>query len=159
MIHSHGQALCSWVQEWFKPLAYALILLRRNGYPCVFYGDYYGIPHDNINSKKEIIEILLKVRKNFSYGNQNDYFDDSNVIGWTREGDYEHPDSGMAVIMSDGAKGSKIMNVGNRLSDTILYDCTGNIKEDVYVDKEGNGIFYCEGGSVSVWIKKDNIYK
>ena len=54
MIHSHGQALCSWVQEWFKPLAYALILLRRDGYPCVFYGDYYGIPHDNINSKKEI---------------------------------------------------------------------------------------------------------
>ena len=38
-----GQALESWVLDWFKPLAYALILLRKDGFPCVFYGDYYGI--------------------------------------------------------------------------------------------------------------------
>ena len=24
-----GQSLCSWVQDWFKPLAYAIILLRK----------------------------------------------------------------------------------------------------------------------------------
>ena len=35
----------------------------------------------------------------------------------------------------------------------------GNVKEDVYVDCDGNGIFYCNDGSVSVWIKKDNIYQ
>ena len=40
----------------------------------------------------------------------------------------------------------------------ILYDCTGNVKENVYVDSNGDGIFYCNGGSVSVWIKKDNMY-
>ena len=28
-----GQALFSWVQEWFKPLAYSLILLRKDGLP------------------------------------------------------------------------------------------------------------------------------
>src|SRR4051812_4314631 len=33
-----GQALQSWVADWFKPLAYALILLRKDGYPCLFYG-------------------------------------------------------------------------------------------------------------------------
>lgn len=37
-----GQALESWVSSGFKPLAYALILLRVDGYPCVFYGDLYG---------------------------------------------------------------------------------------------------------------------
>ena len=36
------QALESPVESWFKPLAYALILLRREGYPCVFYPDYFG---------------------------------------------------------------------------------------------------------------------
>ena len=51
------------------------------------------------------------------------------------------------------------MNVGERLANTVLYDCTGNVKEDVYVDWDGNGIFYSKGGSVSVWIKKDNIYE
>ena len=37
-----GQALQSEIQGWFKPLAYALILLRESGVPCIFYGDYYG---------------------------------------------------------------------------------------------------------------------
>ena len=39
-----GQSLESFVLSWFKPLAYAIILLRRDGLPCVFYGDLYGIP-------------------------------------------------------------------------------------------------------------------
>lgn len=30
----------------------------------------------------------------------------------------------------------------------------GNLSETVYVDHEGNGIFYCAKNSVSVWIKK-----
>ena len=33
-----GQALESTVEEWFKPAAYALILLREDGLPCLFYG-------------------------------------------------------------------------------------------------------------------------
>lgn len=37
------EALESWIGDWFKPSAYALTLLRRDGYPVVFYGDYYGI--------------------------------------------------------------------------------------------------------------------
>ncbi|HAI81512.1 MAG TPA: alpha-amylase, partial [Chryseobacterium sp.] len=36
------QALEAPVEKWFKPLAYALILLRENGYPCVFYPDLFG---------------------------------------------------------------------------------------------------------------------
>ena len=44
-----GQALESFVVDWFKPAAYAIILLRDSGYPCVFYGDFYGIPHNNIS--------------------------------------------------------------------------------------------------------------
>lgn len=153
-----GQSLESWVKEWFKPLAYACILLRKDGIPCIFYGDYYGIPFKNISPMKEILNIMLLARKYLAYGNQKDYFDDANIIGWIREGDYYHQDSGMAVILSDGPGGCKYMNVGKNLANTILYDCTGNVKETVYVDKDGNGIFYVNGGSVSVWIKKDNMY-
>lgn len=154
-----GQALCSWIEDWFKPLAYAIILLRKDGYPCVFYGDYYGIEHDNIEPKRDIIEKLIKARKRFAYGRQNDYLDNPDIIGWTREGDYYHPDSGLAVVMSDSMGGSKQMNIGLNLANSILYDCTGNMKETVYIDKDGNGIFYCNPGSVSVWIKKENMYE
>ena len=41
------QALESPVRAWFKPLAYAIILLRREGYPCVFYPDYYGAEYED----------------------------------------------------------------------------------------------------------------
>lgn len=153
-----GQALFSWIQEWFKPLAYALILLRKDGLPCVFYGDYYGIPSQNIKPMEEKLEDLIKARKYFAYGEQIDYLDHCNIIAWVRTGDDEHQDSGLITIMSDGPGGGKQINVGSRLANTVFYDYTGNVKENVYVDKDGNGIFYCNGGSVSVWVKKENIY-
>lgn len=153
-----GQSLCSWVQDWFKPLAYAIILLRKQGLPCVFYGDFYGIPHDHIPSRSDLLIKLLRARKLFAYGNQIDYFNDPNIIAWVLEGDYEHPDSGMVVILSDGNGGAKQMNVGKRLANCVLCDYTGHIAEPVYVDSEGNGIFYVNGGSVSVWVKRENMY-
>ena len=60
--------------------------------------------------------------------------------------------------MSDWPGGGKTINVGKRLANTVFYDYTNNVRENVYVDSEGNGIFYCNGGSVSVWVKKENIY-
>ena len=30
------------IAEWCNPLAYAIILLREQGIPCVFYPDLYG---------------------------------------------------------------------------------------------------------------------
>ena len=92
-----GQALESWIQPWFKPLAYAMIMFRKKGIPCIFYGDYYGIPEKNIPPMKDLLDIFLLARKYLAYGEETDYFDDSNIIGWTREGDYYHQDSGACL--------------------------------------------------------------
>ena len=54
---------------------------------------------------------------------------------------------------SDG--GCLQMNVGKNRANSVFYDYTGNMKESVYVDQEGNGIFYVNGGSVSVWVKQN----
>ena len=78
-----GQALESWIPEWFKEIAYSIILLRKEGYPCVFYGDFYGIKHDKIK-KMPNLELLMKMRKEKSYGEENNYFDDFNIVGFTR---------------------------------------------------------------------------
>ena len=59
-------------------------------------------------------------------------------------------------IISLPTGGGKTINVGKNLSNTVFYDYTGNVKETVYVDQDGNGIFYCNGGSVSVWVKCEN---
>lgn len=68
------QALCSTIEQWFKPHAYAMILLREAGYPCVFYGDYYGIEHNNIAPMKEWLNVLIKLRYDYAYGLQRDFF-------------------------------------------------------------------------------------
>ena len=149
-----GQSLESWVEDWFKPHAYAITLLRKDGYPCVFYGDYYGIPHDKIAAKKAVLNKMMKFRKNFAYGEQHDYFDDYNVVGWTREGDEEHPNSGMAVIMSDSTGGSKRMYIGKRYAGTFFKDALGNAKYNIKIDQDGFGDFYVNRETVSVWISE-----
>ena len=123
-----GQSLESWVSDWFKPHAYSLILLRKEGLPCIFYGDLYGIPTKQISAKKELLEKLLYARNHFAYGTQTDYFNDPNIIGWVREGDSEHYMSGMVVIMTVSTGGCLQMNVGKRLANSVLYDYLGNMQ-------------------------------
>lgn len=146
-----GQALYSFIPSWFKPLAYALILLRRDGIPCVFYGDYYGISHDRIPAVPELKKLLL-LRRFYAYGEQTDYFDDSSLVGFTRSGDEEHLDSGMAVVMTDSVGGKKRMQVGTQFAGSLFYDALGHFAEPVVIDEEGFGEFCADGGSVSVWV-------
>jgi alpha-amylase len=159
------QALESLVESWFKPLAYALILLRQEGYPCVFYPDYYGVTYRDrgrdgneyeifMDSHKLILDRLLFARKHFAYGEQYTYFDHANVIGWTRLGSKNHAKA-MAVIMSNGAGGSKWMEVGK--PNATFYDVTEQVKQPVQTNEHGWGEFSCNGGSVSVWLEKQSI--
>ena len=80
-----GQSLESWVKDWFRPIAYSMIMLREKGIPCIFYGDYYGIPYKNIPDMKDFLDVLLLVRKYLAYGEEVDYLDNENVIGWIRK--------------------------------------------------------------------------
>ena len=151
-----GQSLESWVEDWFKPMAYALILLRQDGYPCVFYGDYKGIPASKIKSKKRELDKLLKLRKTKAYGPQHDYFDDPNCIGWTREGDEEHKESGLAVVISDGTGGTKRMYIGKQFAGCHFADAMGNARYNIKIDEDGCGNFYVNRGAVAVWVQKEN---
>jgi alpha-amylase len=140
-----GQALESWVDNWFKPLAYALILLRQEGTPCVFYGDLYGIPHDDIPPVREL-ENLLLARRKYATGAQTDYFDYPNVVGWTREG-------GLAVVLSNGDEGWKHMKHGN--PGDVFVDMLGNRSDEVVIGSDGVGKFMVNSRSVSVWVPKE----
>lgn len=150
-----GQIRQSWVEDWFKPLAYAVILLREGGYPCLFYGDYYGIARDQYAGMKKQLDTLLKLRKNAAYGQQHDYFDDYNVVGWTREGDSSHKKSGLAVVMSDGTGGTKRMYIGKHFAGKHFIDAMGNAKYNIKIDEEGYGQFYVNRDCVAVWVPKD----
>lgn len=159
------QALEAPVEAWFKPLAYALILLRDEGYPCVFYPDLYGAhykDHGRDGNEYEIwmakvdeLENLLKARKNFAFGMQRDYFDHPNCIGWTREGDENH--GGCAVVLSNGDSGNKYMEMGTRYSGKKFADLLGKIPDEIIINEEGWGNFLAPAGSVSVWVEQESI--
>jgi alpha-amylase len=154
------QSLESVVESWFKPLAYALILLRSEGYPCIFYADYYGAHYKDagndgneceiwLESHREILDHMLFARQTYGYGDQYDYFDHANTIGWTRLGDTEHP-GGMAVVLSNGDEGTKAMEVGQ--PNTLYIDLTGHISDAITTNDDGWADFRCSAGSVSVWV-------
>ena len=157
-----GQALESWISSWFKPLAYALILLREGGVPCVFYGDLYGTREFRKDMKNDVtgqedsfpiqpvapcssLKTLLKARERYCYGEEKDYFEKENCIGWTR-GDR------MAVVMSNGGDDGIAMQLG--APGQVFIDLLGNDTRPVIVGHDGIGYFRTRGNSVSVWVPK-----
>ncbi len=156
------QALEAPVETWFKPLAYALILLRQEAYPCVFYPDFYGATYTDYGNdgKKYSITLpkvkglkkMLFARKKLAYGLQRNYINHFSTIGWTRQGNEKHPGSGLAVIMSNGAAGYKWMEIGKNHAGKNFIDILDHQKEKIQVNPEGWAKFTTNGHSVSVWI-------
>jgi alpha-amylase len=153
------QALEAPVEAWFKPMAYALILLRSDGYPCVFYPDLFGASYwdkgedgqdyEIFLNRVDELENLLYARKDFAYGVQRDYFESANTIGWTREGDEDH--SGCAVVMSNADGATISMEIGARYAGRTFRDMLGKIPDEIVVHESGWADFHCAPGSVSVW--------
>lgn len=151
------QALEAPVEEWFKPIAYAFTLLRKDGYPCIFYPDLYGAQYTDkgitINLKPvDKLSKLLEARQKFNFGEQIDYFDYPSTVGWVRLGD-ENSQTTMAVVVCVGdLQGYKYMYVGHKFAGAIFVDYLNNSNEKVIIDLNGFGKFICEKRNVSVWI-------
>lgn len=151
-----GQTVETPVEGFFKPLAYSLILLRYDGYPCLFYGDLYGTKgeHEEPPSCGDKLADMTLARKLYAYGEQNDYFDNANCIGFVRRGTHDRP-SGLACIMSNTGPGQIKMHVGPEHKGEVWTDVLGWEQGEVTIDEEGNGEFKCPGTSVAIWVKKD----
>jgi alpha-amylase len=127
--------------------------------PCLFYGDLYGLKGGCENdwrgpTAQGKIPDLALARKLFAYGEQNDYFDHENVVGWVRRGTWDHPD-GVAVLMSNTEPGEKRMFVGELHHGEVWTDVLGWSDREVTIGDDGFGMFACGGVSVSVYVKRD----
>ncbi|CAL1716239.1 unnamed protein product [Somion occarium] len=156
-----GQTLESWVGNNFKLQAYALILLRQEGHPCVFYGDLY--PNKECYDEKIAagLKQLILARKNFAYGTQRDYFLEKNYIGFVREGSDHSNGRGCAVVISidDDATGDDPvytlrMNVG-KANGGKRYRAwlDPDSSQEVETAADGWGLFTCPQGGLEVWIQ------
>jgi alpha-amylase len=151
------------MENWFKGAAYATIL-TRGGKACVFYGDYYGTNKtdefpETVPEMKDELETLLKIRKNYAYGEQIDYLNNPSYIGWVRKGDEAHEGSGLATVITNSYFDvTMTMNVGQEHAGETWYDATGNVCHTVTIDQWGNGNFTAKGRNngkcYSVWVKR-----
>lgn len=130
-----GQSLESYIKPWFREIANALILLRHEGDPCVFYLDYH-------NDK---IQTLMKLRSHMR-DERYDMFDEHDCVGWSYVSD-----PGLCVLISNHQTRLKKMFVGKKHAGAIFKDSLGNCDAEVLIDNKGNGMFKVEAKSVSVY--------
>jgi alpha-amylase len=97
---------------------------------------------------------LLILRKEYSYGEQVDYFHDPNCVGWIRRGDETIPQSGCAVLLSNHPTKKMCirMTVGKKFAGKRFYDFLKKDNREVSIDEEGMGEFYVEPGTIAVWV-------
>ncbi|RMD39266.1 hypothetical protein DV735_g5857, partial [Chaetothyriales sp. CBS 134920] len=154
-----GQSLAAPVEEWFVPHAYALILLRQEGYPCVFYGDVYGTngPYPRHPAAGGRLGRLIAARNQFAYGKQKDYFDQPDCIGWVRSGHVSKSDgAGVAVLLNTSWDYRwKRMFVGKGHAREKWTDIMGWAWGDVTIDEFGIGHFPVGPRAMGVWVRKD----
>ncbi|KAK5161197.1 hypothetical protein LTS14_000993 [Recurvomyces mirabilis] len=158
-----------------KALWYAFILLRQEGYPCVFWGDLYGtrgpkaeppactVP-DGKGGRRSLLPNLMMCRRLFAYGEQIDYWDAMSCIAWTRAGSPDKPGSGCVALLSIGDAKEKV-EADNWTGKSISFGQPGDLyvdvlriaeqRADVKIDEKGTGFFPCRGMSASVYIRKD----
>lgn len=151
-----GQTVETPISGWFKPLAYALMLLTDKGYPCVFYGDLYGMRGEKPEppSCGGALPKLILARKLYGYGDQDNYFEEANCIGWVRRGTEDRP-HGCAVVMSNAAPGERRMFVGEGKKGQTWTDVLGWQDREVRIGDDGFALFPCAGTSVSIWASNE----
>lgn len=145
-----GQSLQSEVLAWMKPLAYALILLREAGTPCLFYKDMEDA------TLRETLATMTQIRKQRMAGQKYDYFDDPDIIGWSYTGDVNQPETGFVCIMSDRGSGEKRIFVGQENQGRTYVNALPGPDHDVVIDSDGSGVFPVDAGSVAVYVKKSS---
>ena len=125
----------------------------KEGYPCVFYGDYYSMKGEG-SPHRPILDILLDARRSRAFGEQTDYFDHPNTVGFTRSGDAQHPDSGLALLLSNGEDGEKVMSVGVMHANETWHEITGSYDDELTIGDDGKALFKVHGGKLAVWVRK-----
>jgi len=160
------QSLEEFTAQWFRPHAYALILLRQEGLPCVFYPDLYGRQPEDSDQQTDtrcpqfevvpMLRQLLMTRKQHAYGPQHNYFDAPDCIGWTRTGDAARPDQGCAILISNNrsATRTKEMCVGQKFSGRWFRNIAGN-EDAVQIGEDGCGVFSVKPSGVAVWCPEE----
>ena len=137
-----------YIGDWFISQAYAMILLRDEGYPMVADVDLLNHP--------DMIRRFMLVRKDCTYGNRHDRFDHHNTAGWAFSGGHGF-DNSMAVVMTNGDYGTKWLCT--QRPNVRYCDFTEALPDAVSTNEHGWAEFACPAGKTSVWVEESKFYQ
>ncbi|GAB3728306.1 hypothetical protein GCM10027594_10410 [Hymenobacter agri] len=139
-----GGALYSPVTN-LKMLAYAYILTRDKGYPCVFYRDFYEY---GLGAQ---IKKLIAIRKANAYGTGAEYtsVNDADLYAYSRAGDATH--KGLLLLLNDGSA-ARSKGITTPFKSASLTDATGNNGGTITTDANGYGVFPVGARSYAAWV-------
>ncbi len=135
------------VEDWFISQAYAIILLRDEGYPIVFDADTLRHP--------DMIKRYMLLRNNCTYGYREDHFDHHNTVGWSFHGGNGY-DNSMAVIITNGHYGKKWLPTGKPY--TTYRDFTDALQHVIMTNENGWAEFQCPERNTSAWVEESKYH-
>ncbi|PAU69546.1 alpha-amylase [Bifidobacterium italicum] len=141
-----GQSLESWVAPWFKPLAYAYILLRDCAMPCVFLGDYHGIAHDRIPPMPMLRRMVWIRAHLLGDAMAAQPGDTAHSLCWIVGGD--HP---VCVVLNTAQEATEREVSDAALASRMLVDVC-HPQAAVAVGDDGRGWLRCPAGACAVYI-------
>lgn len=139
------QALESWVMDWFKTSAYALILLGECQVPCVFLGDVQGISKTK-NPPVPLLNEMVWIRNHLLEGPYANLCDqDPQKCCWMMLG--PHP---VLVLFTIGGPKTRTVRFPQYAGCSFV-DITRE-NQIVHLDEKGIGTFDCLGGCCSIYL-------
>jgi alpha-amylase len=147
------QSLESWVEFWFKPHAYASILLQKEGYPCVFYGDLFGVggPSEQ-QGHYDMIQMLSDIRLHHAYGDQMDIYQSEHTIGWIRQGDQDHPQK-LVVVLNNHESDELFIQFDTQYMPKCFKQIFGDKDHLIEVNEDGTAYFAVSGKSIAIYLE------
>jgi alpha-amylase len=99
---------------------------------------------------------MMKARKLLAYGEQKDFFNHPQLVGWIREGLDENPFSGLAVLLNRSRYIDSLeLQMGNRHAKKRFRELNGSFRNVIETDEHGRASFPVKPGAISIWIREE----
>ncbi|BAM02287.1 alpha-amylase [Phycisphaera mikurensis] len=161
-----AQEVGGWVDDAFKPHAYAAILLRAGGMPCVFGGDLdflrggVGLPGNEGDAAPDcppltdhgvVIRRLMDARRGFAFGEQEEVAVEAGHRAWIRRGTDAHP--GVMVVVINAGDDDVTIEADTRRGGQLFRELVRpDAGEEVTAGDDGTAALRCPARDVAVWV-------
>ena len=141
----------------FQVAAYAFILLRASGRPCVFWRDLYGAPDNQAGIVRDL-PLLLNIRQLCAKGDEVSIMDQGpHLIGFVRYGSAEDMTSGLVCLISNDKEGRLLpLQMPSHFCGR-RFRCVIGDQKDVMIPGTGKAVFPVSSNRCAVFVPEEAV--